>query len=249
MPPAILTLLALAGVWAGVQNALAGGGSFITFPVLLAAGLDARAANITSTIALFPGQVTIGYAGRALAGDAPQLSLRWLSAISLVGGVMGAILLLATPPGIFARLVPFFVAFATLVFAWGNFFRRHRDVAPRMKRWQAAAAQGAISIYGGYFGGGIGILMLAALTLAGMDVRRAAGTKNVLAAVMNLSAVVIFAFSPDVHWLAALTMALGAIAGGRLGAMLLTRINPMILKYVVVIIGGLLTVGLFYRAY
>src|SRR5271169_834589 len=117
-------LLLAAGLWAGVQNALAGGGSFVTLPVLILSGIDARAANITSTIALFPGQVTTGLAGRKMVSGAERLSFRAQFVISLAGGVVGALLLLATPPSFFARLVPWLVLFATTIFAWGSFFRK-----------------------------------------------------------------------------------------------------------------------------
>ena len=112
-------ILLIAGVWAGTQNALAGGGSFVTLPTLILSGLDARTANITSTIALFPGQVTTGFAGRKLVSGAERLSFRALFIISLAGGVAGALLLLATPASFFAKLVPWLVLFATAVFAWG----------------------------------------------------------------------------------------------------------------------------------
>ena len=119
----VLLVLFGAAILAGAMNALAGGGSFITFPALLLAGLDARAANITSTIALFPGQVSTGLAGRRLVTGVPDLPFRALAAISLAGGVLGALLLLATPAAFFARLVPWLVLFATAVFAWGSFRR------------------------------------------------------------------------------------------------------------------------------
>src|SRR6516162_8121021 len=116
--------LFLAGLWAGAQNALAGGGSFVTLPALILERLDARAANITSTIALFPGQVTTGLAGRRLVSGAERLSFRALFVISLAGGVVGALMLLATPASFFARLLPWLVLAATGLFAWGSFFRR-----------------------------------------------------------------------------------------------------------------------------
>src|SRR4029453_8504196 len=119
----VLILLLLAGVVAGVQNALAGGGSFVTLGVLVLAGLEPPAANIPSTIALFPGQVTTGYAGRRFASGTPRLSFAALFGISLAGGVLGAALLLATPPTFFASLVPWLVLFATGVFAGGSFVR------------------------------------------------------------------------------------------------------------------------------
>jgi len=242
-------LLLLAGVWAGVQNALAGGGSFVTLPTLILSGLDARAANITSTIALFPGQVTTGLAGRRLVAGAERLSFRALFVISLCGGVVGALLLLATPPSFFARLVPWLVLFATAVFAWGSFFRNGGEGHVALGKWPAACVQFLISIYGGYFGGGIGMLMLAALTLAGLPVRNAGATKNVLAGVMNASAVLVFVFSPDVHWVPAAAVCVGALAGGQVGAWMLKWVNERALRVVVVGIGAALTVGLFLKAY
>jgi uncharacterized membrane protein YfcA len=244
----IWVLLFVAGTWAGTQNALAGGGSFVTLPTLILSGLDARAANITSTIALFPGQVTTGLAGRGLVAGAERLSFRALLTISLAGGVLGALLLLATPADFFARLVPWLVLFATSVFAWGSFLRKPSTRGVALGPWTAGAAQFAIAIYGGYFGGGIGFLMLAALTIAGQEVRTAGATKNVLAAVMNASAVAIFLFSHEVRWLYAVVLGVGAIGGGLLGAWMLKRVDARVLRIGVVVLGAALTVGLFWRA-
>jgi uncharacterized membrane protein YfcA len=246
---AMYLMLVVTALIAGIQNALAGGGSFITFPALLFFGMGARAANITSTIALFPGQLATGLAGRNHVSGAEGLRFRTLVAISLVGGVVGALLLLATPESFFVRLVPFLVLFATAVFAWGSFFRRSGEGGAHLSSRHAALAQFAIAIYGGYFGGGIGILMLAALTLAGLPVRQAGATKNVLAGVMNASAVAIFAFSSDVHWWAALAVGAGAIAGGQIGAWMMLRVNEKALRVAVVGIGVALTIGMFVNAY
>jgi uncharacterized protein len=119
-----LTILFIAAIWAGMQNALAGGGSFITLPSLMLTGMDARAANITSTVALFPAQLVTGFTGRADAETPTGLTMRRLFVISLIVGALGALILLATPPSIFARLVPWLVLFATALFAWGSFFRK-----------------------------------------------------------------------------------------------------------------------------
>ena len=241
-------LLFLVAAWAGAQNALAGGGSFLILPTLMFAGLDARAANITSCVALFPAQIATGWTGRALAGGTNGLSLRTLFALSLVGGAIGAVILLITPAVIFARLVPWLVLFATLVFAWGSFFRKNGDEAKHIGSSGAALAQFLISIYGGYFGGGIGFLMVAALTFAGQGARVASATKNVLAGVMNASAVLIFLFSPDLHWHEAVATSIGAIIGGVLGARALHHIDEKLLRVIVVTIGAALTIGLFYKA-
>jgi uncharacterized protein len=240
-------LLLAAGLWAGVQNALAGGGSFVTLPVLILSGIDARAANITSTIALFPGQVTTGLAGRKLVSGAESLSFRALFVLSLAGGVTGALLLLATPASFFARLLPWLVLAATAIFAWGSFLRRPPATPNQMSPAVAGVAQFLIAIYGGYFGGGIGFLMLAALTIAGQSVRTAGATKNVLAGVMNGAAVLIFAFSRDVHWLAAAFLGAAAIVGGLIGAWLLRRVNETALRAGVVVLGLALFAGLLWR--
>ncbi|HEY0342389.1 MAG TPA: sulfite exporter TauE/SafE family protein [Steroidobacteraceae bacterium] len=243
-----LLILFLASLWAGVQNALAGGGSFITLPSLMLTGMDARAANITSTVALFPAQVATGWTGRKHVQGVAGLPFRVVAIISLVGGALGAVLLLVTPPSFFAHLVPWLVLFATAVFAWGSFGPR-REGPPRLHRLGAAGAQFCISIYGGYFGGGIGFLMLAALTAAGIAMRAAGATKNVLAAVMNASAVLIFVTSPEVRWMQAGISSAGAILGGVAGGLMLQKVNEKLLRGVVVLIGIALTVGLFMRAH
>jgi uncharacterized membrane protein YfcA len=242
-----LTILFIASLWAGVQNALAGGGSFITLPSLMLTGMNAQAANITSTIALFPAQVAMGWTGRRHLSGAAGLRFRVLAGISLVGGALGAILLLVTPPSIFAHLVPWLVLFATIVFAWGSFGPK-REGAPKLNHVGAMAAQFLIAIYGGYFGGGIGFLMLAALTAAGLLMRNAGPTKNMLAAIMNASAVLIFVFSPEVHWYQAGISCAGAVIGGVAGAHMLNRVNEKALRIVVVAIGVALTIGLFLQA-
>lgn len=246
-------LLLFAGAtWAGAQNQLAGGGSFITLPALMLTGMDARAANITSTVALFPGQVTGGWMGRRHAEGTANLNLRTLVAISLVGGALGALLLLLTPSKVFAQMVPWLVLFATGAFAWGSFGRKPRssdDPAGGMGAPAAGAIQFLISIYGGYFGGGIGFLMLAALALSHVPVRAAAATKNVLAGVMNLTAVLVFLFSGQVRWIAMAVACAGALAGSYLGAHILTRVDEKVLRVIVILIGIALTVGLFWRAY
>jgi hypothetical protein len=241
-----LLVLFVAALWAGVQNALAGGGSFVTLPALMFTGMDARAANITSTIALFPAQIATGLTGRSLVTGAAGLSLRTLAITSLLGGALGAVLLLVTPPSFFAHLVPWLVLFATSVFAWGS-FGPQRQAHAHLSRQGALGAQLAISVYGGYFGGGIGFLMLAALTAAGLAMRTAGATKNVLAGVMNASAVLIFVFSPEVRWLQAGIAAAGAIAGGVIGGLLLHRLNERVLRAGIVLLGIALSIGLFRR--
>jgi uncharacterized membrane protein YfcA len=238
-------MLGLVAAWAGCQNALAGGGSFVTLPALILSGLDARTANIASTLALFPGQITTGWVGRGRAGGAGGVRLAVLVAVSLVGGAIGAVLLLLTPSGFFERLVPWLVLFATAVFAYGSFARP--TATPRIGPQAALVAQFVIAVYGGYFGGGIGFLMLAALTAVGLAVRSAAATKNVLAAVMNAAAVAIFLFTPGIPWLRVAVIAAGAMAGGYVGALVVNRVDERVLRGFVIVLGAVLTVGLFLR--
>ena len=243
----MLLILFLVAAWAGTQNALAGGGSFVTLPALMLSGLDARAANIASTLALFPGQCATGWVGRKMVSGAGGLSFKALMGISLVGGALGALLLLSTPASFFAHLVPWLVLFATGLFAYGSFGpRRHADergLDPRL----AGAIQFLIAVYGGYFGGGIGFLMLAALTAAGLAVRTAGATKNVLASVMNAAAVAIFLFTPHLPWLRVAVVSAGAMAGGYGGALLLQKVDERLIRGFVVVLGLVLTVGLFLR--
>jgi uncharacterized protein len=245
-----LVVLFCCGLWAGLQNALAGGGSFITLPVLILSGMSPLQANITSTVALFPGQVTSGLTGRSLVTGVGRLSFWALLGISIAGGALGGLLLLHTPSSIFEHLVPWLVAFATTLFTWGSFFRKppSADAKEPLPPLVVGLIQFLISIYGGYFGGGIGFLMMAALTVAGLAARNAAATKNALAGVMNASAVALFVFSPNVHWAQAVSLGAGAILGGLGGNWALHRVNERVLRMGIVIIGILLTIGLFVKS-
>jgi uncharacterized membrane protein YfcA len=246
----MLPLLALAAFAAGIVNSLAGGGAFLTFPTLLAAGIPAIDANASSTVALFPGQFVSAWTSRELLADAdPQWrrDLRSLSLISLIGGTLGAVLLLATPSDAFSRLVPWLLLFATSVFAFGMRFTPNEG-----KRWfgpgTIKAVQFLISVYGGYFGGGIGILMLAALVFYGMrDLRRMNGMKVWLAALMNTTAAIIFAVSGRVHWLETLTMMAAGMAGGFTGARLGLAIPQAHVRGFVIAVGCVLTVYFFIK--
>jgi hypothetical protein len=243
----LLALLFAVALWAGIQNAVAGGGSFVTLPALILSGLNARAANIASTLALFPGQVTTGWVGRRQVSGVAGVSFKALVAISLVGGAVGAGLLLLTPSSFFAKMIPWLVLFATALFTYGSFFRKQASAAPRLSSRATGAIQFLIAIYGGYFGGGIGFLMLAALTAAGLAVRAAGATKNVLAGVMNAAAVAIFVFTPGIPWLRVAVLCAGAMLGGYAGALLLKRIDERLIRAFVVVLGICLTVGLFIR--
>jgi len=245
-----LLLIFLAGLAAGFINALAGGGSFLTFPSLIAAGLSPIAANATSTLALFPAQVATTFAYRSSLKqslDDPRIDGHKLAAISLAGGLFGAVLLLSTSEQVFAKLVPFLLLGATAVFAFGMVMPQQTE-----KPWLGATgvltAQVFVAIYGGYFGGGIGILMLAALTLYGLrDIVLMNSLKIALATLMNLTATGVFLFSGKIYWLEAGVMAVASITGGFLGAHAGSRIKPLYVKIFVICVGLLLSVHFYLK--
>jgi uncharacterized protein len=246
----ISVIVALAAFAAGFINAVAGGGSFLTFPALIAAGLPPIDANASSTVALFPGQIATGYAARdglVAASADNRVNVLVLGAISLVGGFMGGILLLVTPQSIFSKIVPWLILFATAVFAGGNFMPTWGKKF-RLNRAGIFAAQGLVAVYGGYFGGGIGILMLAALTLFGLrDIWLMNRLKILLAVLMNAAAVATFITAGLVHWRWTIIVALGAIAGGYAGLQAARRVPAQIVKGFVVAVGIVLTVYFFMK--
>jgi uncharacterized membrane protein YfcA len=247
----MLTLLLLfaAGIWAGAQNALAGGGSFVTLPALILAGLDAKLANIASTIAMFPGQVVSGVAGRRMIEDVPGLKFRTLALISVAGGAAGALLLLLTSSATFSLLVPWLVLIGTFIFAWGSFGRKPEGAKARVGPAGTAMLQGAIAIYGGYFSGGLGFLMMALFTVAGMAVRSAGASKNMLAGLINAAAVLLFLVTTRVPLFEVAALGSGAIVGGLWGVWLLRRVNEKWLRIGIVILGLALFVGLLLRSH
>ncbi|MBK3800392.1 TSUP family transporter [Azospirillum brasilense] len=242
-----MVLLMVAAFASGVLNAVAGGGAFITFPALLFAGVPPVSANVSSTVALFPGQMASAWAYRNEIRGVTEVSVTAFSVVSLVGGVVGAILLLTTPDRAFAGLVPWLLLFATAVFAVGSFMPA-LAARLRLSGRSVLVVQFVIAIYGGYFGGGIGFLMLAALTLFGLrDIHAMNGLRILLAALMNGAAVAAFCLSDAVSWPETAVMAVSAIAGGYAGAYAAKRVSRDVMKWVVVSIGVGLTLYFFIR--
>jgi uncharacterized membrane protein YfcA len=257
LSPLELALAALAAVAAGAVNALAGGGTLITFPTLTALGLPAVPANVTNTLAVAPGALGGLVAQRAqLAGQAPRL-LRLVPA-ALLGGLVGGWLLLSTGEHTFRRLVPWLILAASGLLAVQEPLRRMivaRLAGPQGATVSEHPSAGAealsvvavflASIYGGYFGAGLGVIVLAALGLVLHDsLTRLNATKQAVGFAANLSAALLFAVGGPVHWAAAAVMAVGAIAGGAIGGHLAGRVQPATLRRTVVAIG--FAVGLTY---
>ena len=232
---------------AGVINSIAGGGTLITFPILIWLGLDPKVANATSTVALWPGLFGGLFGYRRELENSSRILLR-LGLTSVIGGGLGAWLLIWTPSPVFARLVPFLILFATLLFmAQGSINRWLRlqpiTAEPKTSWWLGAIVfQFFSAMYGGYFGAGNGILMLAALGLLGVqDINRANGIKNFLGICINSIAVVSFAFSQLVVWPVAMVMVGAALLGGYAGAHMAVRVKQLTVRRAIVAIGFTIT--------
>ena len=253
------TILGLAGLFfaavlAGAVNSVAGGGSLISFPALVAFGQPAILANATNTAAVWPGALSSAVAYKQDTLINKEL-LVTLLVPSIAGGLLGALVLVTTPPELFDRVVPFLVAFATLLFAF-------RDP---VSRWTGAGTDGTehvttgarvggfvfqffVATYGGYFGAGIGILMLASLSLMGLrDIHRMNGLKTILGMLINVIAFIFFALKGLVVWPLAVLMAAGAVLGGWVGARTAKRVDQRWIRLFVIAVGAVVSVWLFLK--
>lgn len=253
LDPLQYLLIALAAVAAGAVNALAGGGTLITFPALTSVGVPTVAANITNTVALSP-----GYLGATLAQRAEILDQRrrlmYLLPAATLGGLVGGFLLLNTSEKLFRQLVPFLILLASLLLAVQEPLRR-RLVAraarsgggARHEGWAAVPVLFA-AIYGGYFGAGLSVIVLAVLGLSLDDnLTRLNALKQIISFTTNMTAALLFLFSGQVVWSAAAVMAVGAMIGGAMGGRLAGRVKPATLRLVVVTIGIIIAIIYFIR--
>ena len=245
-------LMAVAALAAGALNAVAGGGSFLTFPALVFTGVPTIVANATSAVAVSPGYLgsTLGF--RAELARLPRRRLVIEGLVCAAGGLAGALLLLVTPAKVFAAVVPWLLVFATLVFALG----------PRWMAWRSARGAGgephpvargagllAVAVYGGYFNGGLGILLMALYSATGeRDIHTANALKNLNSLVLSLLSVAAFAAAGAVAWPQALLMMAAATAGGFLGARIARRLPAAAVRAVVVVTGVVMSAVFFARA-
>ncbi len=254
--PQILILF-ITSVVGGTLNSVAGGGSFFTFPALIFVGIPAIPANASSTVALWPGSVASMGAYRREIAQQQRSFLILMIGTSLIGGIIGAQLLLHTPASIFQGLIPYLLLTATLLFALSGPITtrlRMRNIGKTRLSLRAliavAIAQLIISTYGGYFGGGIGILMLATLAMMGMeDIHVMNGLKTVLASCINGVAVIIFILARAVFWPETILMIVGAIIGGYGGAYYARKIDPKLVRGFVIVVGLAMTVYFFVTTY
>jgi uncharacterized membrane protein YfcA len=246
----VLVILA-AGVAAGAINSIAGGGTLVSFPALLWLGRDPIVAHATNTVAIWPGSLAGAYGFRR-----ELKTVRgWLLLLivpSLIGGALGSWLLLRTPSSVFERLVPFLILGATLLLAAQEMITRRLGILAQAhenptRGWVAFVFifQFLVALYGGYFGAGMGILMLAALGLIGLtDMHQMNGLKNILAVCINGIAAIYFVFANAVVWKDVLVMMIGTIIGGYVGARVARRLGRKFVRGAVVAIGIIMTVAL-----
>ena len=247
LTPQSIIFLFFAGALGGALNSVAGGGSFIAFPALLFTGVPPIPANATNTIALWTAAAASGGAYRTRL-DVPRRVMVPLLASCLIGGLAGAVLLLKTPAQTFMRVLPWLTLGATLLFAFGRKLAGGRKSAIGHEA-SAAALTGAtifqlvVAVYGGYFGGGMGIVMLAMLATLGMtDIHAMNALKSVMGSVINGVAVVAFIVARAVYWKQGIVMIVGGILGGYLGAHYAQKVPQVWIRMLVVVVGAGMTV-------
>ncbi|MCT4373614.1 sulfite exporter TauE/SafE family protein [Yangia mangrovi] len=246
------TILALAGFGAGALNAIAGGGTFLTFPALVWVGVPPIMANATATFAALPGYAGSSWAYRRdiQAGEGP--SLRALVVTAMLGGTLGALLLLVTPEDLFSDVIPWLLLIATLAFAAGPALLRGLLASGRrLPDAVSLTLLLLVSIYGGYFNGGLGILLLAAFGLIGMsDLHRMNGLKTLASLVLSAVSVVTYSLAGLIDWSALVVTGLGCAAGGYVGAHMSRRVQDLsLLRTFIVTVGLVTTIVFFAQAY
>ena len=249
-----LLLVCIASFFAAAMNAIAGGGTFITFPALTGGlGFSDKLANMTSTIGLWPGSATSVVAARDDLRAVPRGMLWLYIAISIVGGTLGAILLRVTSEHSFKLVIPWLLAFATVIFAFSKPIARWagRQHGGHSRKWTlfVGALQFVVAVYGGYFGAGIGVLMIAGLSFAGLEsLNQMNALKVLLATIINGVASVIFLFG-HVDWKIAGVMAVISTVGGFLGMAWARRVSQPVLRAIILAVGVALTGVYFWKNY
>jgi uncharacterized membrane protein YfcA len=245
-----ILLLAAAGFIAGTMNALAGGGSFVSLPALIAVGVPSVQANASSTVALFPAGLASAWAYRDGLGPVGNVSLRPLFVVTLLGGVLGAILLLSTPTRMFDVVLPWLLLVATITLAFGRKFgewlRRRWSIRPPV----VLTVQFGLGLYGGYFGGAVGIMMMAIWGLLDQrELKSLNAPRTVLVSATNGMAVLTFIAANAVQWPQTITMLIAATIGGYGGALVGRRLPPHIVRAGTLLLTTAITVAFFVRAY
>lgn len=245
-----LLLALVAGFVGGAMNALAGGGTFATLPSLLAIGLPANVANATSNVALLPGAGTSAWAFRDELGPVGGVGIRTLAVITFVGGLIGSALLVVTPSKSFDFIIPWLVLYAFVVLAFGKRASGWLQQRVTIGRRTLLSVQMLLGIYGGYFGGGVGLMTTATYgLLAGHTPRELFAPRTLMLAVANLAAAIVFIAAGMVRWAACLPMLAGAVIGGWAGAHIGKRLPASWVRVWTLLVTGVTTIVFFVRAY
>ncbi|MGH3732042.1 MAG: sulfite exporter TauE/SafE family protein [Acidimicrobiales bacterium] len=242
-----LSLVLVAGIAAGVANGIAGGGTFITFPTLLALGVPALRANLSTTVGVLPSYLGSLRVFRTQIAPLRRLIAQLLPSCVL-GAAAGATLLLAGSPTTFRLVVPWLIGAGTALFAVSPIITRrlaHIDHGHRSRRWALFIGVFVVSIYGGYFGAGLGILLLAVMAVAlPLEIKELQGLRNAVSIVINATAAVIFIFHGHLATSDVVMLLIGTLIGGYLGALLILRLSPVVVRALVITIGVITTVKL-----
>jgi uncharacterized membrane protein YfcA len=245
-----LALAAGAGVLGGAMNALAGGGTFATLPALIALGMPANIANATSNVALLPGAAASAWEYRDELGPVEGLDIRILSIITFGGGLIGSVLLVITPSRAFDFIIPWLLLVAFLAIAFGKPASEWLRARVTIGRRTLIVAQSMLGIYGGYFGGGVGLMTTATYgLLAGTDPRAMFAPRTLMLAIANAAAAIVFVAFGLVRWLLCLPMLVGAVLGGWLGAKLGKKLPHRVVRLWTLAVTGITTIVFFVRAY
>jgi uncharacterized membrane protein YfcA len=240
----------IAGFVAGAMNALAGGGSFVSLPALIAAGVPSVQANASSTVALFPGGVASAWAYRDGLRSFGHVSLRSLVVTTLLGGAIGAVLLMWTPSNTFDFVLPWLLLLATLALGFGRIFGEWLSRRWRINPTALLSIQFALGVYGGYFGGAVGIMMMAVWGLLGdHDLKSLNAPRTLLVSSANMMAALMFIIARAVHWPETLVMLVGAAIGGYGGAQIGRRAPPQLVRAWTMSLTACVTLAFFVRAY
>ncbi len=244
-----LPLLIVAAFFGGALNSLAGGGSFLTLPAVMVAGAPAVIANATGTVALLPGYVSAAAGFREDLREAGAFGLVKLVVLCLIGGAIGAGLLVATPEEAFRAVVPWLLLVATVLFAAGERISRWLRARVAIGAKGSAAGLLCVAIYGGYFNGGLGILLLALFSLFGLtDINQMNGLKSLASVVLTAIAVATYATAGAVWWMAALVMMVSATIGGYAGARIARRLPASFVRATIIVVGAAMTAAFFISA-
>jgi uncharacterized membrane protein YfcA len=239
-----------AGLLAGTMNALAGGGSFVSLPALISVGVPSVQANASSTVGLFPGAAASAWAYRDGLGPVGAVKLRPLLLTTVAGGGIGALLLLWTPSTTFDFVLPWLLMIATLTLGFGRQIGESLRRRWHIRRSAVLVVQLALGIYGGYFGGAVGIMMVAVWGLLGtQDLKSLNAPRTLLVTAANAMAVVIFIAAHAVRWRETLALLIGAAIGGYCGALIGRRAAPQVIRAGTLFIAGCITLLFFARAY